>query len=438
MNQCFRTFIFRFKTHIEEFDKIPYFYNFLLKEQQLGHQKVFENNCLKLEKHFKRNFEELQSKKQEVRFVQKKYFKVAQKHLKEKEYFKNNYEKALSKTKLNELRSKKYSRMKEYEKVFLSFKELFQHKNSEFEKYSTNFIELDTKTKKEICLSWDLLSTKLIEDIELLKVKNNKWSEGQINLDIQDIFCNLLNEKNKNKNKNKQEEIKNLNLIQTCYFDIKELFLQKFNNFSLFFLDYEFKNLKKCAILELPKSSDKLYEQFHIKKQTMVSKDIKLIEELILALHINNEFFYSNQNYKPAKLMKSISNLISDSVFSSKNSFSKLQNTKKRLRKLGQKIETSHFAFEYLFLYLYSKDCLFKINKKSIELLEEYIIAFIPNIANENSNNFLSICHILLCVYHLYIFDLKRTFQNISALTKTRSTLQSSKGKFFKSYQHQS
>lgn len=252
-----------------------------------------------MQKHIQKHIQDLQLKKQEVRTSQKKYFKISQKYLKEKQYFYNKYEKALSKEKLEEVKMRKDNLLKDYENVFMSFKQLFQDKNFEIEKVCKSFIEFDSVTKKEICLSWDFMTTKLIEDIEIQKVENNKWNKGQVDVDIQGIFSPFFSP-------NIQITPSLQHSIELSYFDIKSLFLPRYNNFSLFFLDFEFKNLKKCSIDNIEKNSKLIYNSFHIKKNSIHSKDFKLIEELILAFHKNNEFFYSDENYRPAKMLKSI------------------------------------------------------------------------------------------------------------------------------------
>lgn len=271
----------------------------MLKDQQSSLRSKFDTNAAMAQKQIERHFEELQGKKQEVRSVQKKYFKISQKLLKEKQYFQNNYDKALSIEKLEMMKMKKSALLNEYQTVFLSFKELFEHKNFEIEKICKSFIEMDTKTKKEICLTWDFLTTKLIEDIEVQKVENNKWNKGQIDVDIQNIFSSFFPQ-NYKVTQSLQTNLKK------SYFDLKHIFLPRYNNFSLFFLDFEFKNLKKFSIENIEKNEKFIYNSFHTKKKSIQNKDNKLIEELILAFHTNNEFFYSDQNYCPAKLLKSI------------------------------------------------------------------------------------------------------------------------------------
>lgn len=108
-------------------------------------------------------------------------------------------------------------------------------------------------------------------------------------------------------------------------------------------------------------------------------------------------------------------------MFSSVLSFSKLQNTKKRLRKLANNVSLCHYAFEYIFLYLYSKDDLFKINPKAVELLEELVTFFIPHISTESDQNYTSLCHIIFAVYQLFVFDLQRSYKNLSSLTQSKT-----------------
>ena len=97
---------------------------------------------------------------------------------------------------------------------------------------------------------------------------------------------------------------------------------------------------------------------------------------------------------------------------------------------MSDKISTIHFAFKYLFLYLYSKNYLFKTNPKSFELIEELIINSLPLLSDpESQNSSETLCYLLLSLYNLYVFDLKKIYQNVSTLTKTKSNLHSSKRK---------
>lgn len=58
--------------------------------------------------------------------------------------------------------------------------------------------------------------------------------------------------------------------------------------------------------MERPEDSPhKLYNDFQLQKKSIPYKDIKLIEEIILSLNKKNEFFYSDGQYQPLKILKS-------------------------------------------------------------------------------------------------------------------------------------
>lgn len=93
--------------------------------------------------------------------------------------------------------------------------------------------------------------------------------------------------------------------IEGLYFKVKHIFLSKFNTFSLFFLDFEFKKLKKSSVERPEESPLELYNDFQLQKKSIPGKDIKLIEEIVLSLNEKNSFFYSDGQYQPLKILKS-------------------------------------------------------------------------------------------------------------------------------------
>lgn len=98
--------------------------------------------------------------------------------------------------------------------------------------------------------------------------------------------------------------------LESLYFDVKNVFLSKFNTFSLFFLDFEFKKLKKCSVERPEDHPNRIYNDFQLQKKTVPPKDLKLIEELLLSLNKKNEFFYSEGQYQPLKILKSKIHLV--------------------------------------------------------------------------------------------------------------------------------
>ena len=99
---------------------------------------------------------------------------------------------------------------------------------------------------------------------------------------------------------------KNTETIERLYFPLKTIFLTKFNTFSMFYLDFEFKKLKKSRVIVANLKPDRIYDKLQLEKTNISSKVVKLIEELLLALCGPNEFLYSQGHYQPAKLLKSM------------------------------------------------------------------------------------------------------------------------------------
>ena len=98
--------------------------------------------------------------------------------------------------------------------------------------------------------------------------------------------------------------------------------------------------------------------------------------------------------------------------------FSKLQNTKKRLRKMIQRPNSCRLCFRFIFLYLYSKDASFEINPKGIEMLEELVIYFLPTICSTKPKNLVVISYIMFSLNEIYFKDLVRNLQSISKVAK--------------------
>lgn len=168
-----------------------------MKEQHKQIDQDYNQNIVKIQKGFERDLTDLKTRKQNLRAVQKKYFKSSEKFLKEKEYYWGNYEKALSKTKLAEMFQKKKKNLSEYRDSFKTFKNVYDQKNLTFENRTLDFLELDTEKKKDFMLNWDLFTKKLIEDIELKKILTNKWKPEQLEVDCDEMFKSVLPPMNK-------------------------------------------------------------------------------------------------------------------------------------------------------------------------------------------------------------------------------------------------
>ena len=131
-------------------------------------------------------------RKQELREVQKKYFKSSEKFLKERQYYWENFEKAQTKEKLGELYQKKEAHLRDYKKTFDIFRTVYDKKNIKFEERTKNFLAFDTLKKKDYVLNWDLFTKKLIEDIEFNKIKTNRWKKEDLEVDCDKVFEPLL------------------------------------------------------------------------------------------------------------------------------------------------------------------------------------------------------------------------------------------------------
>lgn len=110
----------------------------------------------------------------------------------------------------------------------------------------------------------------------------------------QDLQLNIL--------KTTAEKIKDE--FEHLYFDVRIVFMSQLNNFSLYFIDYEFRSLKRLKSDDLEEQREKLVNNFQIERKRISSKDIKLIEEVLLSLSEENQFLYSDDIKSPSKFLK--------------------------------------------------------------------------------------------------------------------------------------
>lgn len=92
--------------------------------------------------------------------------------------------------------------------------------------------------------------------------------------------------------------------FENLYFEIDLVFLTNLNYFSCYFVDYEFNMLKAPKVKNPEKDPEKVLNFFILKKSSVSSKDMKLIEELILSLNEENQFLYADDYYNPNSLIK--------------------------------------------------------------------------------------------------------------------------------------
>lgn len=166
----------------------------MLKEQQRQIETEYNRNTVRLQKGFEKDLNDLRARKQELREVQKKYFKSSEKFVKEKRYYWDNFEKAQPKDKLDELHRRKSAHLREYQKTFDHFRGVYDRKNLRFEERSKAFLSFDTTKKKDYMLNWDLFTKKLIEDIEFHKLQAHKWAPKDLEVDCDVLFASVLPE----------------------------------------------------------------------------------------------------------------------------------------------------------------------------------------------------------------------------------------------------
>lgn len=166
----------------------------MLKEQQKRIEADYNKNIIRMQKAFEKDIQDLRMRKQDLREIQKKYFKSSEKYTKEKRYYWDNFEKAQTKDKLDEMHRKKQKHLREYKKTFEHFRSVYDKKNLKFEERSKAFLAFDTQKKKDYMLNWDLFTKKLIEDIEFNKLQTNKWTAEDIDIDCDALFRSILPE----------------------------------------------------------------------------------------------------------------------------------------------------------------------------------------------------------------------------------------------------
>lgn len=143
---------------------------------------------------FKLEIDQLKRSKQELRAVQKKYFKAGEKLMKQSEYRREGFEKAKSKEEIEKYRNIKLNELEHYKKEFSMFRGLYSEFNTSFELRTRDLLAFDTQLKKDYCLNWELFSTKIVEDIEFKKLQNRNWQQEDFELDCDIIFEELLPE----------------------------------------------------------------------------------------------------------------------------------------------------------------------------------------------------------------------------------------------------
>lgn len=104
------------------------------------------------------------------------------------------------------------------------------------------------------------------------------------------------------------EALKIKNKFESHYFEIEDVFLDNLNSFNYYFIDYEFKTIKSANTERPEKQPEDIYNWLQIKKKQMESKDVKLIEEIILSLNEENKFLYSDEQKPINKLLQSKKN----------------------------------------------------------------------------------------------------------------------------------
>ena len=363
-----------------------------------------------------------------------------------------NHREAYKKPKLEEYYQKKEYYFREYKLNFREFKQLYEKMNFRFEQRVLSWIKFDTQLKKDYTSTWqdfickllginqdspvliglpdisELFGDVLVNDLEKLEngksmVLSNSLAQG--GLETSTVINTVRNEStpiDDDQDDRKKEARRLKDRFESLYFELDLVFLTNMNYFSSYFVDYEFNMLKMPKLKDPEKHSDRVMNFFQMKKKSISPKDIKLIEELILSLNEENQFLYEDDYYSPNSLIKR-KPLTPVTSNRKQSSFSKLQSTKKRIRRLCAKSGSVKFGFLYMFLYLYSKESPMNFSQKGVELIEELTINFLPVISDHNEKNHKTIGIILLTLYEIFFSDIKRLNNDKKVYSRTLTNL---------------
>lgn len=97
--------------------------------------------------------------------------------------------------------------------------------------------------------------------------------------------------------------------------------------------------------------------------------------------------------------------------------------TKKRIRRLCTKKNSSKFGFLYLFLYLHSKDSSMGFSEKGVQLLEELVINFMPVVSDPGESNHRTLGQVLLILFEVFFSDIRRLHNDNKAYSRTLTNL---------------
>ena len=100
--------------------------------------------------------------------------------------------------------------------------------------------------------------------------------------------------------------------------------------------------------------------------------------------------------------------------------FSKLDNTKKRLKKISMDEEKVLFTFKYLFLYLHTSDHSPRISPKGVEILENFVLESLKMSMSSEKGFGDFIFYVIFSLQQIYCQELQRIVLLKSHLAQRR------------------
>lgn len=101
--------------------------------------------------------------------------------------------------------------------------------------------------------------------------------------------------------------------------------------------------------------------------------------------------------------------------------YNKLNNVKKRLRRLSQRKPAAMFLCLYLFLYLFHHDAPMSFSHKGVELVSHFVTHFLPILCADSDTNQETQIMILMSLYEIYTADINRMSKNMTTYTHQKA-----------------
>ena len=105
--------------------------------------------------------EKMRSKKEQLKDIQKRYFKASTRFKRENIKFWQRRSNCASERKLEEFYQKKEHLLRNYQLTFTEFKEIYDRSNSNFEERTRSWVTFDTNLRKDYINLWQLFVMKL-------------------------------------------------------------------------------------------------------------------------------------------------------------------------------------------------------------------------------------------------------------------------------------